>query len=276
MTPDHHTESRNSAPLASPQVTAHLAAVNPVYRETLSRQQRDELILSHLYLVRHVLGRLAARLPPGIDRENLESAGVLGLVEAAAHFDPSRGVQFKTFAYFRIRGAILDELRRNSPLSQETLKKWSRIRDAYQRQPAPVSLETLAQTTGMSLEEVTDTLAAWRLCRLLSLDQPSHDQDRSAGDSAENHLASVQPLGNRQVQPGPDQTLERRELAALVAEAIEQLPARERTVFLLYHTEDLRLSEIAQVLGLSESRICRLLQSAEWRIAEFLRHKEVL
>ncbi len=276
MTPDHDTERQDSTLLASPPVTPHLADMHAVYRETLSRQQRDELILSHLYLVRHVLGKLAARLPPGIDRENLESAGVLGLVEAAAHFDPSRGVQFKTFAYFRIRGAILDELRRNSPLSQEALKKWSRIRDAYQRLPAPASLETLAQATGMSVEEVTDTLAAWRLCRLLSLEQPSHDQDQSASDGNENPLASAQPVGDRQLQPGPDQTLERRELAAILAQAIEQLPPRERTVFLLYHTEDLRLGEIAQVLGLSESRICRLLQSAEWRIAEFLRHKEVL
>jgi len=254
-----------------------VAGLHQAYQESLSQAQRDELILSHLYLVRHVLGKLSARLPPEVDRENLEAAGVLGLVEAAVHFDPSRGVQFQTFAYFRIRGAILDELRRNSPLSQQALRKWARIRDAYQRLPAPVSPEALAQATGLSLEEISDTLAAWRLCRLVSLDQPAggHNSSEEGGSDAAQ-LADGQTLALTPTPPSPDQALERRELAELLAEAIQQLPPRERTVLLLHHVEDLRLREIAQVLNLSESRICRLLQSAEWRIAEYLRRKEAL
>jgi RNA polymerase sigma factor for flagellar operon FliA len=253
--------------------------VQQAYQQTLDHQQREELILAHLYLVRHVLGKLAAHLPPEVDRENLEAAGVLGLVEAAAHFDPSRGVQFKTYAYIRIRGAILDELRRNSPLSQEALKKLSKIRTAYQRLTPPVTFEALAQATGLSVEEVAQTVAAWRLCRMTSLDAfsqaPRHRRPRhETGDGeAEDGFATCPPLHRTE---GPELHLERRELAQLLAQAIEQLPQQERTVLMLYHLEDLRLKEIAQVLGLSESRVCRLLQSAEWRIAEYLRSKEAL
>ena len=86
------------------------------YQRVATQSKRDDLILSHLPLVKHVIGRLVGELPPGVDVENLESAGVLGLVEAAGKFDPTRNAQFKTYAYLRIRGAIYDELRRNSPL----------------------------------------------------------------------------------------------------------------------------------------------------------------
>ncbi|GBD35321.1 RNA polymerase sigma-D factor [bacterium HR36] len=253
--------------------------MHQLYQHHLDRQRRDELILSHLYLVRHVVGKLAARLPPEVDHENLEAAGVLGLVEAATHFDPSRGVQFKTFAYFRIRGAILDELRRNSPLSQEVLKKLGRIRAAYQRLPPPVSLEALAQATGLSVDEITDALAAWRLCRMASLDAfPESPRDGALANQLAdgNGRAVLSPYGSASKWDGPDHHLEQQELTQLLAQAIEALPSRERTVFLLHHLEDLRLREIAQVLQLSESRVCRLLQAAEWRIAEFLRRKEVL
>src|SRR5690349_24935646 len=91
------------------------------------QSQRDRLILSHLGLVRHVAGKLLAQLPPGLDAENLEAAGILGLVEAAAHYDPARGTQFNTYAYPRIRGAILDELRRNSPPPQQVLEDAARV-----------------------------------------------------------------------------------------------------------------------------------------------------
>ena len=81
------------------------------YQRVADQARRDELIVSHLPLVKHVIGRLIGELPPGIDVENLESAGVLGLVESAGKFDPNRNTQFKTYAYMRIRGSILDELR---------------------------------------------------------------------------------------------------------------------------------------------------------------------
>src|SRR5919108_1483276 len=113
------------------------------YQAVSARSRRDELIVSHLGLVRHTLSRLTAHLPPGVDIENLESAGTLGLVEAASKFDPERGVKFETFAAFRIRGAVFDELRRNCPLPQHLLERVARVRQAYKELPPPVTIEAL-------------------------------------------------------------------------------------------------------------------------------------
>src|SRR5262245_16577406 len=99
-----------------------------VYQQFSAQAQREELILAHLSLVRHILGRLTAKLPPRVDLDNLEAAGILGLVEAANRFEPERGVAFKTFAYTRIRGAIYDELRRNSPFPQDLLERIAIVR----------------------------------------------------------------------------------------------------------------------------------------------------
>src|SRR6185369_12141865 len=121
-----------------------------------------------LSLVRHILGRLAAKLPYGIDLENLEAAGTLGLVEAANRFEPERGIHFKTFAYTRIRGAIFDELRRNCPLPQELLERVAQIRKAIQSMPPPVRVETLSQRTGYTVDDINECLAAMRLTRVVS------------------------------------------------------------------------------------------------------------
>ncbi|MFO0966561.1 MAG: sigma factor [Gemmataceae bacterium] len=145
-----------------------MASPVQAYQAASARQQRDDLILRHTRLVRHTVGRLIAQLPPGVDVENLEAAGTLGLVEAATKFDPSRGVKFETFATYRIRGAVYDELRRNSLLPQHLLDRVSLIQEAYQTLPAPVTLEALATHTGMTEEEVTDCLAALRMSRMVS------------------------------------------------------------------------------------------------------------
>jgi RNA polymerase sigma factor for flagellar operon FliA len=230
-----------------------------VYQEIVGEKQREELIIANLPLVRHILGRLAVRLPRGTDLDNLEAAGVLGLVEAANRFEAERGIRFKTFAYTRIRGAILDELRRNSPLPQELLEKIARITRVLQLLPPPVSIETLAAQTGLSCDEVTDGLAAMRLTRNVSWNGIMSTQSaRFAG-------------GER-----PEERLEQAERKRLLAEAIEHLPEAERLAVTLYYMEDLRLKEIGQVLGLSESRVCRVLKAAEFHIEEFIRAREEL
>src|SRR5438132_5689067 len=101
------------------------------YQSVQTEQRRDALIMAHLPLVRHTLSRLIVHLPPGVDVENLEAAGTLGLVEAASKFDPERGVKFETFAVWRIRGAVFDELRRNCPFPQHLLERMAQVRQAY-------------------------------------------------------------------------------------------------------------------------------------------------
>lgn len=228
------------------------------YHQVAAQSRRDELILGHLSLVRHALGRLLAELPPAVDVENLEAAGTLGLVEAATHFDPARGVEFKAYAYHRIRGAMLDELRRNCPLPQDMLQRVAKMRKAYEALPPPVTPEALSDATGLGYEEVLDGLAAIRMTRMLSWE--------TAGKALALRLDDPHDR--------PDSALERSEERRLVTGAIESLPERERLVVTLYYMEDLRLKEIGQVLKLSESRVSRLLTAALFRLGEQLRARE--
>ena len=236
-----------------------MASGAQIYSRVAGQNRRDELILEHLPLVRHILGKLAAQLPPGVDVENLESAGVLGLVEAANNFDPERGNQFNTYAYQRVRGAILDELRRNCPLPQQMLERVTLLRRVHKELPQPVTVEALAAATGLSADEVADCLAAVRMTRMLSLDK--------AADTVGTRLDDRQER--------PDTQAERAELSGLLGQAIEALPERDRLIVTLYYKEDLRLKEIGQLLELSESRVSRLLSAALFAIGEYLRARGV-
>jgi RNA polymerase sigma factor for flagellar operon FliA len=225
------------------------------YNQVAAKSQRDALILGHLSLVRHVLGRMIGQLPAGVDAENLESAGLLGLVEAATSFDPERGVLFKTYAYSRVHGAIIDELRRNCPVPQHMLERIAQVRKAYDNLSPPVGIDALVQATGLSEEEVTDALAAFRMARMVSW------------DGAEKTIGTR--LDERQRQP--DAMAEQAEQERVLAEAIAQLPERDRLAVTLYYREDLRLKEIGALLNLSESRVSRVLDAALFRLGEFMR-----
>jgi RNA polymerase sigma factor for flagellar operon FliA len=227
------------------------------YQRQADQNRRDELILGHLPLVKHVIGRLLGELPQGVDVENLESAGVLGLVEAAAKFDPNRNAQFKTFAYLRIRGAIVDELRRNSPLPQHMLTRVAVVRRAYRTLPHPVTVEALASATGLTTDEVADALSAERFTRTLSWEQ-------SAEPSGQAPVRTVDP---------PDAETERWETIQQLSDAIEALPHKERTAVTLYYREDLRLKEISEIMQLSPSRISRLLSKAIFELGEILQSR---
>ncbi|MDY3551619.1 sigma-70 family RNA polymerase sigma factor [Gemmata sp. JC717] len=225
------------------------------YQRQAEQQRRDELIVSHLPLVKHVIGRLIGDVPPGVDVENLESAGVLGLVEAAAKFDPARNAQFKTFAYLRIRGAIVDEMRRNSPLPQHVHARLALVRRACRTLPHPITVDAIATATGLSEDEVTDTLSAERMAKTMSWEQASES-------------TGLEPAGGGE-EPGAE--LERWESVQQLADAIQELEPKERIAVTLYYKEDLRLKEIAEVMKLSVSRVSRLLSKATFELGERLK-----
>ena len=227
------------------------------YRQVAARDERERLILDHLEDVRHILGRVAARLPASVDRQNLESAGVLGLVEAAGQFDPSRGVDFGAYARVRIRGAILDEMRRNCPLPQRMLKRLARVKQAYLRLDPPATTQAVAHFTGMTANEVEECLEAASVTRTepWNEDLTVHLADRRAPDGRAEHAVDIT------------------EIKRQLADAIEQLPERERLVITLYYLEDLRLKEIGETLNLSESRVSRILTRAENRLRQLVSHQ---
>ena len=221
------------------------------YSVTASQSARDELILNHLWLVRHLVGKLAARLPPGVDVDNLESAGLLGLVEAAQRFDSTRGVDFKAFAALRIRGAMIDEARRNSPLPQELLQYVKLVSRAQERLSPPITIEALSLETGLTEDQVLDALAAIPLTQVKSFDPAADELSQITED-----VSSA--------------AMEREDEWRLLADAISSLPERERLIVTMYYKEDLRLKEIGEILGLSESRVSRLLTAAQFQLREYV------
>ena len=234
-----------------------MRSATKAYESASGRKLRDDLIVNNLEYVRHILGKTIANLPDGVDVENLESAGVMGLVEAAHQFDQDRGVSFRTFAYPRIRGAIIDELRRNCPLPQQVLQQAAQIRKALERLEPPASPEAIAEETGLSLDDVISCMQALQLTRLRSWDDytmvgQTSDQDGSSPEAA------IVEAENRLV----------------LAQCIERLPQQERLVITLYHMEDLRLKEIGRVLNLSESRVSRILTKAQMRLREMVRVRQ--
>lgn len=226
------------------------------YKKVCKADLRDRLILEHLYYVKHILGKMLGTLPEYVDQENLESAGILGLVEAAGQFDPARETAFTTFAYQRIRGAILDELRRNCPVPQAILQHWAQIRTASVHMTPPLTAEKLSAATGLSVKDVEECLAAMRLTRPESwaeeLGELPVPPDRATRVDADSH---------------------RDDEKRLLADAIEQLPDRMRLAITMYYKEDMTMKEIGAVMGLSESRVSRLLAAAELQLKSIVRRR---
>ncbi len=215
---------------------------------------RDDLVLSHLGYVKHILSKLLHQLPAGVDAENLESAGVLGLIEAASQFEVSRNVEFRTFSYQRIRGAILDELRRNCPLSQQMLQKIAYLRQIRTGLQGTVTLEDLALAAEMPVAEVSKCIQSSRLT------QPEAwcDSVRVRGHIGDNEEVSL---------------VEQEEMQSVMADGIESLPPQMRNAIALHYNEGLKLKEVGQVLGLSESRVSRILDAARVRLRDYAKQR---
>ncbi|MDG1895966.1 MAG: sigma-70 family RNA polymerase sigma factor [Fuerstiella sp.] len=215
---------------------------------------RDQLILDNLGYVKHILGKLLHQLPLGVDADNLESAGILGLIEAASQYDPSRNVEFRTFSYRRIRGETLDELRRNCPLPQQMLQKITTLRHLRNQFQGTVSVEQLAEASGMSVSEVTECIQGARLTRPDSWS----DTVRVRGHIGDND------------NPGPMETDEMRQV---LTDGIESLPDKIRVAIALHYNEGLKLKEVGELLSLSESRVSRIVDSARTRLKEYVRQR---
>lgn len=227
--------------------------------EVISDAERERLILEHLPQVRLIARRIQDRLPENISLEDLVSTGVLGLISAIDHFDPSHNVKLKTYAEYKIRGAILDSLRGLDWAPRQKRHKAKQIEAAIavaeQRLQRAPTEEDIAAQLGVTLDEYHRWLVEIRGLNIASLEYAGPDQGRDLlryiPDSEENL---------------PSALLEQSELERLVAESIDQIPQIERTVISLYYHEELTLREIAQVVNLHESRISQLKSQAILRL----------
>ncbi|MEZ5979732.1 MAG: FliA/WhiG family RNA polymerase sigma factor [Planctomycetota bacterium] len=226
----------------------------------LSEEERERLILEHVPLLHHIVGRMALDLPSRVDRDDLVGYGMLGLIGAADAFDPSRGLQFSTFAFPRIRGAILDELRRQDFLPRgrrERVRDLDRVvRELEQDGGAPPSPEQIAEALGTTLDEVDEILASARSAAVASLDEgPSEQLAMLVRDPR-----CEDPMGS----------VEWEETKELLVEAIASLPEVEKNVITLYYAEGLLLREIGELLEVTESRVSQLHSRALYRLNQKL------
>ena len=227
-----------------------------------SGQSRDELIVSHLPLVKFLVGRIATQLPPHLDQDDLMSAAVIGLITAAERFDPSRGVQFKTFAEQRIRGTIIDELRSQDWLTRSLRDKFKKLEREFvmleHRLGRNPTSEEVAKSLEISVDDYHQMLEEIHLLSFVSLDESWEDEDGSP-------FGLLDILEDKGIE-NPQSQLMARQMLDSLTEAIEGLPEKERLVITFYYYEELNLKEIGAVLDLSESRISQLHSQAIVRL----------
>jgi RNA polymerase sigma factor FliA len=227
-----------------------------------SKQLRETMITSHLPLVRFLVNRFAAQLPAHLDPQDLSSAAVIGLIHAADRFDPSRGVQFKTFAEQHIRGAILDELRASDSLSRTMRDKCKMVQREMHRQEHQLGRnptgQEMADAMHLKMDEYYALLDDIHEYSFISIDD-SWDDD-------EGHSLSLADILGDDENKSPQNQVITGQVAAALGGAIESLPEKERLAVTLYYYEELNLKEIGAVLGLTESRICQILSQAMIRL----------
>lgn len=220
-------------------------------------ESQDDLIARHAPLVKRIAYHLLARLPDTVQADDLIQSGMIGLLEAVRNFEHGHGASFETYAGIRIRGAMLDEVRRND-WTPRSVHRNSRqiaevVRQIEAREGRDAQDSEIAETMGISIDEYYRMLQDASTSRVLSFEEMGYE-----GRGIEDLLSSGEP------EPGDELLYEERR-AGLV-DAIEALPERERLVMSLYYGDELNLKEIGKILGVTESRVCQIHSQALVRI----------
>ena len=227
----------------------------------LNSAERDRLLVEQLPQVKYIAQRIHDRLPPHVLLEDLIHAGILGLIEAIQRFDPARHVELKSYAKHRIHGAILDSLRDLDWSPRPLRRKARRIEEAHQKLRARLgyspSESQLAEELGMSLDKFQHLLGELRGLDLRSL------QSETLEEGSERGVSNVTPSMPAE---DPFSLCLRSEMTGLLAQAIGELPDRERQLLALYYYEELTMKEVGAVLGIGEARVSQLHSTAIIRL----------
>jgi RNA polymerase sigma factor for flagellar operon FliA len=217
----------------------------------------DELVLKHGELVKRIAYHVVSRLPAHIEVDDLIQAGMIGLLNAAQNYTPTKGANFETYAGIRIRGAMLDEARKSNWTPRSTFRHAKQVSQAIRsienRTGRDARGQEIAETLGVSIEEYHRMVESAASSRLLSYEQLADDPER----------ASMLP---ETPEDGPETVLEDDQFREALARAVATLPERERLVLSLYYDDELNLREIGEVLEVSESRVCQIHGQAVVRI----------
>lgn len=228
---------------------------------------RETLVNEFLPGIRYHASSLKLRLPQSIEMDDLVSSGVVGLLDAAEKFDSSRGIKFKTYAEFRIRGAMLDYLREMDWFSRAARQNANRLGNAYARLEAtlgrPPGEEEVAADLKIPVAELQKQLALYSGLSVLSMDDPEDEYNGTA--------AGVQKALSEAAREEIHKDELLRDLKEMLAKAIDVLPEREKQLIALYYYEELTMKEIGAIFGLGEPRVCQLHAQAVLRLRGKLR-----
>jgi len=221
------------------------------------KKGHDDLVIQHAPLVKRIAYHLMNRLPPNVQVDDLIQAGMIGLLEASRNYDPTQGASFETYAGIRIRGSMLDEIRRSDWTPRSVHRKARMVADAMRtienRQGRDARDEEVADVLGMSLKEYHHILKDASGCRVFSLDELAA-------------VGEIAPDLGQGSSAGPFDGLQKDAFKHSLAEAISGLPERERLVVSMYYDDEMNLREIGLVLGISESRVCQIHSQATLRL----------
>ncbi len=241
---------------------------NPYAQYAYQGKSREELVLEYAPLVKQIANRLAARLPDNLERDDLIQAGMIGLLDAIEKYDPNRETQFRTYAEFRIKGAMLDDLRACDWIPRSVRENADRVGHAiselqFELGRSPEENE-IAEKLGVSLANYHALLLKSKAVPLLSLD----NLGAFGGEDEQSHIFDV--LEDPSCV-NPLETLSLFDLQRSLADAIEELPEKEKLILSLYYDEELNLKEIGAVLGITESRASQIRTQSIMRLRTALK-----
>jgi len=237
--------------------------ISPTETSKLDPVVREKLILKYAPLVKYIANRMPMWLPPYLGREELESAGILGLMDALEKFDEEKGIKFETYAEHRIRGAILDEIRKMDWVPRSVRKDINKIDQAYRtlraRNGVEPNEEKIAEELGIDLQSYHQMLNRTGNAGLVSLNMIIPEN------------SSLEFLNKASDTLSPADELRVKELKQVLADGISKLSKNEQLVLSLYYYEELTFKEIANVLSLTESRISQIHSKALIRLRKKVR-----
>ncbi|MEL5899030.1 FliA/WhiG family RNA polymerase sigma factor [Clostridium sporogenes] len=214
---------------------------------------KEEIVKKYIPLVKYIASRVIIGKTKYIEYEDLVSYGMIGLMDALNKFDESKGLQFSTYASIRIKGSMIDELRRNSPISKGAMDKLNRYNEAIERLQKKLNKEPnliqIADELNISLKEVSEIENYINYISVISLEDLIF--------SSEDEVPLIGTIKDEK-SPSPEKHVEENEQLDYLAKAIELLNEKDRLVVTLYYYEELTLKEIGKILSVSESRVCQL------------------
>ncbi len=232
------------------------------YSSQMSRQKRDEIVLQYIPLVYRIVNQVVSYLQPPLSKEDLVSAGTIGLIKAAMNFDPAKDAEFKTYAYIRVRGAVIDEFRGWSFTPPRVKKLLTQARtlseQMFHKHGVFPTEQELADEMGIDQEKLYRVFESARAGHFLSLNGMDDE-----GSNFEQFLAFDAEQ--------PDSNIEREELKSHLAEAIGNLPEKQRRVIMLYYHQELTMSQVAEVLEVTEARVSQLHAAALFKMSTQLK-----